>query len=124
MSGRHASRVAGAYVVLALLWILVSDGVLLMLDIELAGLAAIVKGLFFVLVTGFVLYMAERRSAERLAVSVAQAAKSEQAAQTIHEEYARTSSYLAAVLDAMPLPVIALDADGMVVMWNAAAEGT
>ncbi len=124
MSGRHASRVAGAYMVLALLWILVSDGLLVLLDVELAGPAAIIKGVAFVLVTGVVLYMAERRSAGRLAASAAEAVRSEQAAQIINEEYERIAGHLSAVLDAMPLPIVALEADGTVVMWNAAAEST
>ncbi len=124
VTGRHAYRVAAAYVVIALLWILVSDGVLLLFEVELAGPAALAKGMLFVLVTGAALYVAERRSAERLAASAAHAARNEQATRTLTEEYERTASYLSAVLDAMPLPVVALQADGTVVMWNAAAERT
>ncbi|MDI6900280.1 MAG: ATP-binding protein [Anaerosomatales bacterium] len=124
MSGRHASRVAGAYMVLALLWILVSDGVLVLLDVELAGPAAIIKGVAFVLVTGVVLYVAERRSAGQLAATAAEAVRSEQAAQIINEEYERIAGHLSAVLDAMPLPIVALEGDGTVVMWNTAAEST
>lgn len=110
--------------VLALLWILVSDGVLMLLDVELAGPAAIIKGVAFVLVTGVVLYVAERRSAGQLAATAAEAVRSEQAAQIINEEYERIAGHLSAVLDAMPLPIVALEADGTVVMWNTAAEST
>lgn len=110
--------------VLALLWILVSDGVLVLLDVELAGPAAIIKGVAFVLVTGVVLYVAERRSAGQLAATAAEAVRSEQAAQIINEEYERIAGHLSAVLDAMPLPIVALEGDGTVVMWNTAAEST
>jgi PAS domain S-box-containing protein len=69
-AGRTALRWASIYGALASLWILLSDTVLhsLIRDPDLAARAQQAKGLFFVAMTGLLVYVAVRRTARQLHV--------------------------------------------------------
>ncbi|MHB1341111.1 MAG: PAS domain-containing sensor histidine kinase [Coriobacteriia bacterium] len=103
MERRYALRVALTYAAFAALWIALSDGALLLLglDGETAAIASAVKGWLFVAVTALVLYGATRRFTRDLSGA---------------------NRRLEQVFEVSPLPIVALDADGNVARWNAAAE--
>ncbi len=65
--GRTALQIALIYVVLSAIWILFSDLLLIgVSDPELFGTLSIVKGWFFVLVTGVLLYLMVQRTISRI----------------------------------------------------------
>lgn len=103
MGRRFAWVVTLVYMVAASAWIIVSDTLLgtFGLSAERISSLSLVKGIGFVLVTGAVLYFASSHSGRR---------------------FTELNERLSAVIDVSPVPIITLDLDGNVTMWNPAAE--
>jgi PAS domain S-box-containing protein len=101
-------KLAGSYVVVASLWILVSDWLFAFLPPELAQPAQTAKGLLFVVVTGAVLYALVYRILYRLNAETRQARSFE--------------ALFAQVLDTVPVGVVFVNEDRYVTFMNPAAE--
>jgi len=103
MGRRFALVVTLVYMLAAGTWIVVSDTLLskLGLSAERISSLSLVKGIGFVLVTSAVLYFASSH---------------------VDREYSAVSERLSDVFDVSPVPIITLDLDGNVTMWNSAAE--
>ncbi len=91
------------YMLLAGAWIVVSDTLLSKLGLSADQISSLslTKGIGFVLVTGAVLYFASSYAGR---------------------EFAALSERLSAVFEVSPIPIVTLDLDGNVTMWNPAAE--
>lgn len=103
MGRRFARVVTLVYMLAAGAWIVVSDTLLskLGLSAERISSLSLVKGIGFVLVTGAVLYIASSHAGRR---------------------FGALSERPSAIIDVSPVPIITLDLDGNVTMWNPAAE--
>ncbi len=103
MSRRFAWVVTIVYMLSAGVWIVVSDTVLAAMGLPAERIASVslLKGLGFVLVTGTVLFFATSHAGRR---------------------YTDLSGRLSAIIDMSPVPIITLDLDGNVTLWNPAAE--
>lgn len=113
----RALRVAGAYLVTGVLWILLSDAAVEQLVTDPAALTRLQtwKGWGFVLVTAGVLYPVLlrqlRRDRQQLHLSQEQ-----------QEEILRLSQFQQSVIDNANIWLNVLDADGRILLWNRAAE--
>ena len=94
-----AARIAGLYVVVAGLYILLSDQLLTILVRDAESLAKVgsLKGLAFVAITAILLYV-ERKRADR------------------------ESRYLASIVESADAAIIGATADGIITSWNRGAE--
>ncbi len=103
-------RVAGAYLVFALLWIVVTDQMvsLLVTDPRLVTLLSTIKGWGFVAVTTVLLFLVLERDRREVATQEAAAAEAEQRFRRI--------------VETVPDAILLLDAAGGVTYMNAAAE--
>lgn len=103
MRRRFAWVVTLVYMLVAGAWIVASDTLLSKLGLSAQQISSLslVKGIGFVLVTGAVLYFASSQT---------------------RRQYAALSERLTAIIDVSPVPIITLDLDGNVTMWNPAAE--
>ena len=108
--GRGALRVAAVYAVLAALWIFFSDHLLYAVvnDASEVEHLAIAKGIVFVVATASLLYWGVRRELRRRAAA--------------EEATRRAKDELAAIVDASPLAIVAIDREQRVELWNRAAE--
>lgn len=100
---RYAVRVTLLYGLIAGAWIAFSDTLLSRLGLSAGQIArlSLYKGLGFVVVTSIVLYVSVTRGTRRLA---------------------SLSERLSTFIDVAPIPIISLDLDARVVLWNPAAE--
>lgn len=105
MSRRYAIRVTVLYALIAGAWIALSDPLLFGLGLSSEELSRIslIKGLGFVAVTATVLYVAVTRGVSR---------------------FAEVNDRLSAIIEVAPIPIVALDTQGKVLLWNPAAERT
>jgi len=103
MSRRFAGIVTLIYVLVAGAWIFASDAVLVGMGLSSVQMASysMAKGVGFVLVTGGALYFAVSYAGRR---------------------FTEVSERLSAIIDVAPVPIITLDLDGNVTMWNTEAE--
>ncbi|EEG77036.1 diguanylate cyclase domain-containing protein [Dethiobacter alkaliphilus] len=106
----YALRITAYYVLIAGLWIFFSDRLLalMVVDPDLQNDLQTYKGLFFVSLTGLLLFWELSRSLNI----------------RLHNEQQLLSSNnkLSALIEASPLAIITLDKDGRVMSWNPAAE--
>ncbi len=103
MDRRYALRVAGLYALAASVWIAVSDIGIGTLGLSTADVSrlSLYKGFLFVVVTSMVLYSSVVRAGRR---------------------YQNLAGRLATLIEVVPIPIVALDLDSRVTLWNPAAE--
>jgi PAS domain S-box-containing protein len=103
MSRRFAGVVTIAYLLVAGAWVTFSDIMLgsMGLSAERVASLSLIKGIGFVLVTGAVLFFSAGHAGRRVA---------------------GLSERLTTVIEVSPIPIVTLDLDGNVTLWNAAAE--
>jgi|GEM_PF-2471701 len=109
-ASRHAWVVAGSYALVAMLWIVGSDQVVNYLTDQPAAIQfyQTVKGVFFISLTGLMVYaLVYRRLVNLLGM---------------HEQARQTHENLQAIFDAFPLAIFTLNEHGRVGLWNTAAE--
>ena len=108
--GRGPLRVAAVYGVLAALWIFLSDHLLYAIVNDVAEVEhlAIAKGIVFVLATASLLYWGVGREIRRRVAA--------------EEATRRAKDELAAIVDASPLAIVAVDREQRIGLWNRAAE--
>lgn len=99
----RALRIALIYVIFTAIWIIFSDRLLALVvqDFEQHTRVQTLKGLFFITFTAGLIYVLLRRELR-------------------HQDQVLT--IVQAIIEASPLAIIYLDADGTVRLWNAAAE--
>ncbi len=100
---RTAIAIGSAYAVLSTLWITYSDELLLRAGLDLATLSQwqTVKGVAFITCTGIVLALIVFNRSRK---------------------FQRLGENMAAVIEASPLPIYCIDREGVVRLWNAAAQ--
>lgn len=105
-----AFRIALIYVLLGVLWILLSDKLVLVFirGEVLITKAQTIKGWFYVAITGVLLYFLVLRDMERQA--------------RVELELRKVNETLTALLKACPSAVVALDAEEKILMWHPLAE--
>jgi PAS domain S-box-containing protein len=105
-----AFRVALIYVLLGVLWILLSDKLVsaFVRGEALITKAQTIKGWFYVAVTGVLLYFLVLRDMARQA--------------RVEAELRKVNETLTALLKACPSAVVALDSEGKILMWHPLAE--
>ncbi|MCB8983317.1 MAG: PAS domain S-box protein [Ardenticatenaceae bacterium] len=106
-------RIALVYLVIAVMWVLLSDNVLNLLILpdtepQLFAVVQTLKGWLFVLITAVLLYLLLR---SKLAHLQTETAVRSQLQQEMHS-----------LLQAMPLALVQIDPDGIVQYWNRPAE--
>lgn len=103
MSRRLAWFVTSTYMLVAVVWILASDTILggLGLSARQTASLGLYKGLGFVLVTGTVLFFSLSRAGRR---------------------FTSVNERLSAIIEVSPIPIVTLDLDERVTLWNPAAE--
>lgn len=120
-AGRPTRRALGitlVYVAVGAAWILLSDYAAEVLAGEISHLAAFqrAKGLGYIAATGLALFLMIRHGMKRIDSTAGSLRKSRQHA-------ARLGEYLNAVVEAAPLAVFDITADGRIAsIWNPAAE--
>ncbi|WP_058302953.1 putative bifunctional diguanylate cyclase/phosphodiesterase [Gorillibacterium timonense] len=85
---RSSLRIAGLYVLIGGVWILLSDRILALLvsDVHLLNTISVAKGWFFVLLTGLLLYLLIRRTLARIKKTECQLQRSYRERVLAHEE--------------------------------------
>ncbi|MCC7206367.1 MAG: PAS domain S-box protein [Anaerolineae bacterium] len=127
---RFDTRVTLVYAAIALLWVILTDALLMALsqhDPTLIGLAAMLKGVGFVLVSTLALSIvlsAEWRKRVRVEQALQDDIAMRKRLQAAQEQNVRTMDemrqFLQATLDAFPANTVALDASGTIISFNAA----
>ncbi|MCZ7546583.1 MAG: PAS domain-containing protein [Anaerolineae bacterium] len=122
--GRFDVRVSAVYAVVAGLWIVVSDTLLGLLvdEAPTSTTISLAKGLGFVAVTTLALFSVLRVELQKRA-RVEQALQDDIAERKLAEDVLlETTQTMQAIIAASPLPIITLDTDARVRVWNPAAE--
>lgn len=103
MSRRLAWVVTSTYVVVAVVWLFASDTILGGLGLSGVQTASLglLKGLGFVIVTGTVLFFSLSRAGR---------------------QFTGVNERLSAIIEVSPIPIVTLDLDERVTLWNPAAE--
>jgi len=105
---RAALRIASAYAVVAVAWILLSDSFVAMFPVPVAEVMQTSKGLAFVVVTTLTLYVVISRFSQQLGLVTSRAASTER--------------ILTQVVETVPVGVVMTSNDGDIAFLNPAAE--
>ena len=110
-------RVVTAYLLAAVLWIVVSDQVISWFVQDPVWLTRLqsYKGAAFVVVTSVLLYVLLRREVRKLEAKVDENIR-------IGGDLRTSNEQLTAIIDSSPLAIVSLDAQFNIVIWNPAAE--
>ena len=112
-------RVVTAYLVVAVLWILVTDQLISWFVQDPVWLTRLqsYKGAAFVIVTSVLLYVLLRHEVRKLEAKVDENIR-------IGGDLRTSNEQLTAIIDSSPLAIVSLDAQFNIVTWNPAAERT